>query len=164
MKLKWQSDTCSPRRCSSRTAVSRWPYVPAPPDDQQLAPAPSHDLLFGDEILHAGHLGRTQADHALVILRIVRHGPAQRILFQAAHPVLDALGPGQRPHPGQPFLVARIRLKTSLRSPGNDRRRDFRVFFHRRNPPRLRAVGDKAVGKQQHGVMCSMAILPAQKA
>lgn len=43
------------------------------------------------------------------------------------------------------------KAETLPRSPGNDRRRDFRVFFHRRNPPRLRAVGDKAVGKQQHG-------------
>ena len=57
---------------------------------------------------------------------------------------------GECPAAGQVF-VAHVGHETAFGGLVHDRRGDGRVVLHRRDAPRLRAVGDEPVGQQDHG-------------
>ena len=57
---------------------------------------------------------------------------------------------GERPAAGQ-FLVAHVGHESAFGGLVDDRGLDGGVVLHRRDAPRLRAVGDESVGQQDHG-------------
>src|SRR5581483_5837719 len=107
----------------------------------------------------AGDLGGAQARHALVVDRVVGDVAGAVLLLEAADAVLEAGRAGHGPRPGERLLVAQVgpelvgavgpgALAVGL---GGERHADVGQLVDGGQLPRLRPVGQIAVGQQQHG-------------
>ena len=122
----------------------------APAEDEQVAGLGPVDRLLGDVVGHQGDLPLAGVDHVLVVVGVVRHIAGAVLLLQTSDAVLQPDRAGDGPGPGQPFvtLVGQEVLVVFPRTRVRDL--ELRQVGDRRDPPRLRPVGDVAVGQQEH--------------
>ena len=132
------------------------PVRRAPAEDQHPGAAGVVDHQVGHVADDAFDLGLPGPGHLLVVAGIVGHRAGVLGLLHTADPVLQTGGARNRPRPGEglgiapvrvehvvPGAVGAVRLGGEL---GIDRRDRGQV----RDRPRLGAVGDVAVGEQDH--------------
>ncbi len=123
----------------------------APAKHQEFARFGTLDFLEGDVLSDVFYFLLAKVDHLLVVVRIVTDIPGDILFLQAADAMHQAGGPRDRPGPGQVRIPLvrqeRLAILPSLRMA----RLESGEAGHVGNPPRLGAVGDVAVGQQEHG-------------
>ena len=128
----------------------------APADDQHVGIDVAVHLDRRDVGGDRGDLGGAQVDHALVILRRVVDVAGAVGLLQPADAVHEPWRTGDRPRTCKRHLVAqvgpelRVALVVDVVELGGERHGDVRQRRDVGEPPRLRTVGEVAVGQQDH--------------
>jgi hypothetical protein len=119
----------------------------APADDQQLTRVRTVDLERWQAARDAFDLLLAHLDHLGVVLGLVGHVARDVLLGEAADPMLEPGGPGDRPWPGQGLGIPGVGLEL----PDFGRRGELdRLALQRRDvryQPGLRAIGEVAVGE-----------------
>ena len=128
----------------------------APADDQHLGAVLVVDLGRRDVVGDAGDLGRPQAGHPLVVGAVVGDVARAVGLLQTADPVLQTGHAGRRPRSGQRLLVPDVgpedlgAVGIGVVGCGGEAGIDVGQVVEVGQPPRLGAVGQVAVGQQDH--------------
>ena len=128
----------------------------APPDDEQLGVVVADDRQRRDVLGDGRHLGGAEVDHPLVVLRRVVDVAGAVLLLDAADAVHQARRAGDRPRAGQRVGIAEVGPELGLAVGvgvvllGGEGHRDVGQRVEVGQPPRLGAVGEVAVGQQDH--------------
>ena len=129
----------------------------APADDQQIGVFVALDLCERDVLGDAGDLRSTEHDHALVVVGVVADVARPVLLLDAADAMHEAGRAGNGPRTSEGLRVAQERpelggaVVTRVVVLGGECDRNVGQILDVREPPRLGAVGQVAVGEQDHG-------------
>src|SRR6185295_140063 len=84
------------------------PVGAAPGEHEQVGAVRIVDLELWNVVRDAGDLLGPQAGHQVMVLRVVGDVAGQILLLEAADPVFQARGAGDRPRAGQGLVVTHI--------------------------------------------------------
>ena len=122
------------------------PVRRAPAEDEQVAARRAEDLERRDVVGDARDLGLAQELHGVVVVRVVADVARDVGLLQAADAVLEALGAGHGPRPGERVRVAQVGPEGRRVAGVGDR--DVGQVGDVRDAPRLGAGGQEGVGQE----------------
>ena len=82
-----------------------------PAEDEEIAGLIPEHFEVGDVVGDPRHLLGPQVDHGLVVVRVVGDVAGHRLFFEAADPMLQAGGAGDRPGPGEGLRLAQVGME-----------------------------------------------------
>ena len=155
--MRWTQATLRPARRRRCTAASIGGPRRAPAERRSsVGVLVALDLDRRDVGGDRGDLGGPQVDHPLVVLRRVGDVAGAVLLLDAADAVHQPRRAGDRPRPGERVGVAEVRPELGVAvgvdvvELGGERHRDVGQAVDVGQLPRLGAVGEVAVGQQDH--------------